>query len=220
MTLISDLTNINTPVSLEGESVLVAGGTRGIGAGVALRFAQAGASVFIVGRSQQAGSQVLQTLQAATIERKGRAQHSFISADLSEPKEVQSVVDLVASQWPGRGVDHVVLTQGGPPIKALDYTTSTGLDRGFSVQDLSRFGFAYLLSQRGLVQRSITCVLAPGQGSKSPLDPEDLDFRKAADAGRVYRGILGTPTRGARDSSIVDAFTQVRILLSSHAESR
>lgn len=209
MTLLADLAKTNAPVSLAGQSVLVTGGTRGIGAGVALRFAQAGAGVVVVGRSLSAGHEILSELQTATKARQGDAQHAFISVDLAEPSAVREVVDRIAQDTKGQGVDHVVLTQGGPPVKAIDPSTSTGLDRSYSVQCLSRFGFAYLLAERDLVRKSITTVMSPGQGSKKPLDADDLDLQKATASGRVWKGIWGTLSRGGRDASVVDAFSEV-----------
>lgn len=58
------------------------GGTSGIGAGVALRFAQLGCSrVLIVGRNEQRGNQVIEKLKASAKSRSFDAE--FIKADLS-----------------------------------------------------------------------------------------------------------------------------------------
>ena len=46
----------NVPISVVGERVVVGGGTQGIGAGIACRFAQGGAEVWIIGRNETKGT--------------------------------------------------------------------------------------------------------------------------------------------------------------------
>lgn len=51
----SVIANKNSSITTLGERVVVAGGTQGIGEGIACRFAQAGAEVWIVGRNESKG---------------------------------------------------------------------------------------------------------------------------------------------------------------------
>jgi NAD(P)-dependent dehydrogenase (short-subunit alcohol dehydrogenase family) len=43
----------NTGFDLTDKTAVIAGGSQGIGAGVAIRFAQAGANIIVIGRSQE-----------------------------------------------------------------------------------------------------------------------------------------------------------------------
>lgn len=45
----------NSSITTPGERIVVAGGTQGIGEGIACRFARAGAEVWIVGRNESKG---------------------------------------------------------------------------------------------------------------------------------------------------------------------
>ena len=67
----------NQNIRLEGKKVAVAGGTQGIGRATGERFAQAGASVWIIGRNEKLGSQVVEELKKA-----GAPKAEFIKGDL------------------------------------------------------------------------------------------------------------------------------------------
>ncbi|ETS82060.1 hypothetical protein PFICI_07062 [Pestalotiopsis fici W106-1] len=74
--------------SLEGETALVTGGTRGIGAAVAIALAEAGADILLVQRNTNV------TDTQKTIESLGR-KVSVYTADLSSPEDVRKVVPAV-----------------------------------------------------------------------------------------------------------------------------
>lgn len=90
------------------QSVIVTGGTKGVGFGIAQAFLSAGANVFICGRN--------------TPERLPHAngkQAVFIAADVRKPEESQQLIDTVLAQT-GR-LDVVINNAGGsPPVKAAD----------------------------------------------------------------------------------------------------
>lgn len=67
----------NQGLDLKGRTAAIAGGSQGIGAATAKRFAQAGADVFIVGRNAEKGQQVVNQLKQA-----GAPRAEFIQADL------------------------------------------------------------------------------------------------------------------------------------------
>ncbi len=85
-----------------GRTVIVTGGTRGIGRGIAERFLAAGADVFVCGRSAP------EELPAA----EGRVA-TFIPADVRMPEQAQAVVDAALTAT-GR-LDVLVNNAGGSP---------------------------------------------------------------------------------------------------------
>jgi NAD(P)-dependent dehydrogenase (short-subunit alcohol dehydrogenase family) len=95
-----------------GTVALVTGSTRGIGEGVAKRFADEGASVVVTGRSGGAGETV-----AADIRREG-GEAVFVPADLREPSEITALIDATAEEY-GR-IDTLVNNAGVQTETAVD----------------------------------------------------------------------------------------------------
>ncbi len=85
-----------------GRSVLVTGGARGLGRGIAERFLDAGADVVICGRNQP------DELPAG-----GSRQASFVAADVRDPEQSQRVIDACVERH-GR-LDVLVNNAGGAP---------------------------------------------------------------------------------------------------------
>lgn len=88
------------PLDFSGHTVLVTGGTRGIGRGIAERFAAAGATVVVCGRSAPDPNELTGTI-------------SFEAADVRDPDAVAALVDTVVERH-GR-LDVVVNNAGGAP---------------------------------------------------------------------------------------------------------
>ncbi len=83
---------------------VVTGSTRGIGEGIARRFAAEGASVVVTGRSAERGRTVVEEIRAAG----GEA--TFVRADMRDPAEIEALVDHAAAEY-GR-VDVLVNNAG------------------------------------------------------------------------------------------------------------
>jgi NAD(P)-dependent dehydrogenase (short-subunit alcohol dehydrogenase family) len=90
---------------LAGRRVVVTGGTRGIGAGIARGFLRAGAQVLVCGRGEPA------TLPAA-----GDRAAAFTRADVRDPEQARRLI-AVATELFG-GVDVLVSNAGGSPAAA------------------------------------------------------------------------------------------------------
>lgn len=91
-----------------GKSVIVTGGTKGVGRGITEAFLKAGAAVYICGRNAPE-SAITANNNAA----------KFIAADVRKPEESQSIIDTVLEET-GR-LDILINNAGGsPPIKAAD----------------------------------------------------------------------------------------------------
>lgn len=207
---VTDLTPSNRAV--------VAGGTQGIGAGIALRFALAGASVWVIGRSAQRGEEMVQKLHEASKEGLRRrakelsatdVDHAFLKADLSDVQEIKRVAGQVSSRAGRQGVDWLFESQGGPPTgNASD--TPAGIDSAFAVQCLSRYGLAKNLLNAGTIKQGVCFIAVPGQGGKKPIDLEDIELKS-----KRSRYGLNIPRSGARDSAVLDATLQVRFSLTN-----
>jgi NAD(P)-dependent dehydrogenase (short-subunit alcohol dehydrogenase family) len=90
------------PLDMSGKAVIVTGGCRGIGRGIAERFLDAGADVVICCRHEP-----------EALPRAGEREAQFIAADVREPEEVDKVIGFATNQF-GR-VDVLVNNAGGSP---------------------------------------------------------------------------------------------------------
>lgn len=215
MVSFSELSKKNASVDVTGQRALISGGTQGIGAGVALRFALAGASVWLVGRNETRANEVLETLRKASAEAQRRAaangkssssdaDHHFFQADLGTTSAVSKVAQQINAKAGKAGVDYLIETQGGPPHGAIEVNKG-GIESQFAVQVLSRVGLAKQLVQAGTIKRGVLMVAAPGQGGKTPIDVDDLDFVKSKSAGTWWSGPIGLMKKGSQASSLLDA---------------
>ena len=111
--------------SISGRSVLVTGGTKGIGKGLAAGFAAQGARVVITGRDAEAGQRTAAELTAA-----GGAV-TFAAGDVSDPDSCADVV--AATRQRHGGVDVVCCNAGIFPAATLEQMTPGQLDEVLSV---------------------------------------------------------------------------------------
>ena len=103
---------IESLLDFTGRAVLVTGGGRGIGAGIARRFAEAGAAVAVAYRSSAAGaSEVVASIEVTG----GRA--VALAADVTDEREVEELVEGAAEEL-GR-LDAVVNNAGIYPLVSL-----------------------------------------------------------------------------------------------------
>src|SRR6516165_769963 len=117
--------------SIAGRAVVVTGGTRGIGKGIASVFARNGAKVLITGRDAevaQAAADELHT-QAAAAERPGEA--SFVLADVASREDCRRVA-AIAQERLG-GIDVLCANAGIFPDASLEDVTEDDLDQVFAV---------------------------------------------------------------------------------------
>ncbi|GHF26521.1 SDR family NAD(P)-dependent oxidoreductase [Pseudolysinimonas yzui] len=101
--------------SLHGRVAVVTGGTRGLGEGFARALAQAGAQVAIIGRDDEKGQRVSESIAAT------EAAPLYLHADITQPDEVRSVLSSVLDHF---GRADILVNNAGTCIHspALDVT--------------------------------------------------------------------------------------------------
>lgn len=100
-------------LDLSGKIVLVTGGSSGLGAGIALRFAQAGADVVVCSRCP--ADETCHAIQAA-----GGKSLNLIT-DLTDPAQVSALFNEIAAAW--APVDILINNAGVYPVSSLLDTT-------------------------------------------------------------------------------------------------
>lgn len=100
---------------LENKTVIVTGGSKGIGKDIALSFAELGANVIIVGRNQEALSQTLGELRAF------QGKNKAVSIDVNDITGVNKMVEGLVSEF---GTVDVLVNNAGVniPKPALEVT--------------------------------------------------------------------------------------------------
>ncbi|WP_121743691.1 SDR family NAD(P)-dependent oxidoreductase [Natronorubrum halophilum] len=84
-----------TPSRLVDRTAIITGSTRGIGAGIARRFASEGANVVINGRSEAAGEAVAREITNASTP--GEA--AFIEADMGDPERITELITSAVDRF-------------------------------------------------------------------------------------------------------------------------
>ena len=116
--------------SLEGRHALVGGSTQGIGRACAMAFAQAGASVTLVGRNPEALAKVIGELPST----KAQA-HRTLCVDYADWRKVQAAVE---GHVGAHGTVHIVLhNTGGPSPGAAIDAAPEDFAKGFELHVLT-----------------------------------------------------------------------------------
>ncbi|MGH2897706.1 MAG: SDR family NAD(P)-dependent oxidoreductase, partial [Solirubrobacteraceae bacterium] len=131
---------------LDGKVALVTGAGRGIGAGIALGFAEAGADVVCAARTQAEIDQV-----AAQVRGRGRRALA-VPCDVMERAQLEALVARAMSEF-GR-IDILVNNAGGSPWKPFLRTSEREFEDSFrfnvtSAFLLARFAVPHMLAAGG-----------------------------------------------------------------------
>jgi len=110
--------------SLRNKSVIVTGGTKGIGKGIATVFARLGAQVCVLGRNESDGATVVEALR----ESGGRVK--FYRGDVKEQADMEKAAATVAAEF--GGVDILCANAGIFPQAKLEEMTESAWDDVFA----------------------------------------------------------------------------------------
>ena len=165
--------------AMRGSTVLVTGGTGGIGLATAAGLAGLGARVGIVGRSAARGADA-----AATMRRRvPSAQVDVFEADLSTQADVRRLSDQVKATYPR--LDVLVNNVGG--YWAHRHVTPDGLEHTFALNHLAPFLLTHELLDR-LVASAPARVVTVSSGAQAMgrIDLDDLQGEHAYSGQRAY----------------------------------
>lgn len=120
-----------------GRTVLVTGGTAGIGRAAALELARRGAAVVIVGRNRRRGKAAIAQMEQET----GEARHHFLPADLATLAGVRRLAAEVRDRFDD--LDVLFNNAGGFFLRRR--LTEDGYERTFALNHLAPFLLTHLL---------------------------------------------------------------------------
>lgn len=169
-----------TAATLAGKTILVTGGTSGIGFIAAQALAEMGATVVIVGHHAARAQDAADRIQRAA----GTTDVQALVADLSSMGEVRTLAEQVQQRWPR--LDVLLNNAGG--VFMTRQTTVDGYEHTFAVNHLAPFLLTNLLLDRikaDAPSRIITVSSMAHKGQRIHLD--DLNQTKRGySAWRAY----------------------------------
>lgn len=163
--------------SMTGKTVLVTGGTGGIGLATAAGLAGLGARVGIVGRDEGRARAAAERIRTAG------GDVDVFTADVSSRREVQRLAEQVLAAYPR--LDVLVNNVGG--YWATRHATEDGLERTFAVNHLAPFLLTNLLLDRlrsSAPARVVT--VSSGAQAMGRIDFDDLQGVRSYSGQRAY----------------------------------
>jgi NAD(P)-dependent dehydrogenase (short-subunit alcohol dehydrogenase family) len=163
---------------MAGRTVLVTGGTGGIGRATALGLATMGAHLAIIGRDRGRAEGVAREIRAA-----GGGQVDVLVADVSSQSEVRRLADHVLQRL--SRIDVLVNNVGG--YWNTRHVTADGLERTFALNHLAPFLLTNLLLDR-LKQSAPARVVTVSSNAQAMgrIDFDDLQGERSYSGARAY----------------------------------
>jgi NAD(P)-dependent dehydrogenase (short-subunit alcohol dehydrogenase family) len=163
---------------MAGRTVLVTGGTAGIGRATALGLARMGAHLAVTGRDRGRAEGAASEVRAA-----GGGQVDVFLADLSSQSEVRRLADEVLHRL--SRIDVLVNNAGG--YWNTRHVTADGLERTFALNHLAPFLLTNLLLDR--LRRSAPArviTVSSNAQAQGRIDFDDLQGERSYSGARVY----------------------------------
>jgi NAD(P)-dependent dehydrogenase (short-subunit alcohol dehydrogenase family) len=164
---------------MQGKTIVITGGTSGIGEVAAMRLAGMGARIVLVARSKSRGEATLAQLEKAA----PGLGHKIHYADISRLADMKKVASEIAASEPR--ID-VLINNAGALFNARRVTPD-GFEYTFATNHMAYFVMTEILRDRLLASvpaRIINTASAAHQGAK--LDLDDLQSEKGFFGFRVY----------------------------------
>lgn len=170
---------IETSGSMTGRTVLITGGTGGIGKATAIGLARLGARVGIVGRDAARAEAAAADIRSIS----GDGAVDVFIADVSSQAEVRRLAAEVLEAYPR--LDVLVNNVGG--FWAHRHVTADGLERTLAVNHLAAFLLTELLLERLKASAPARIVtVSSGAQSMGRIDFDDLQGKAAYSGQRAY----------------------------------
>src|SRR5437660_3449651 len=164
---------------MAGRTVLVTGGTGGIGKATAIGLATMGARVGITGRVLARAEQAAADIRAAS----GNPAVDVFAADMSSQAEVRRLAAAVLDAYPR--LDVLVNNVGG--FWAHRQPTADGLERTFALNHLAPFLLTNLLLGRLMASAPARVVtVSSGEQARGRMDFDDLQGARDYSGQRAY----------------------------------
>lgn len=140
----------NNPFSLEGKTILVVGGSRGIGRATAIQCANMGGTIVDLARNPK-------TLQSAIDNMDGEG-HKFFSVDITDSEAVKAILPELPV------VDGVVLCAGIGAMKPFLFCSREDYDRVFNLNFFSTIDLLRLLVKKKKLNKGASVVFVSSIG--------------------------------------------------------
>ena len=164
---------------MDGKTVVVTGGTSGIGEVAAKRLAQMGARIVLIARDKSRAAATLRRLR----ERGPKLAHSVHHADLTRLAEMKRVAAQIASQEPR--ID--VLINNAGALFGTRQVTEDGLEYTFALNHMAYFVMTEGLRERLTASAPARIVnTASASHYEAMLDFNDLQSEKGFSATKAY----------------------------------
>jgi NAD(P)-dependent dehydrogenase (short-subunit alcohol dehydrogenase family) len=161
-------------IRLDRETVVVTGGTDGIGKAIARRLVIAGADVFIVGRDADKGKRAANELGGAT----GHERVHFMQADLSLMRDTERLAHGIKARI--SRLHRLVLCAG--VVRGRRLLTAEGFESNFATNYLSRFVLTEqllpLLAAAGRPRAAARIVVIGGAAMNGRIRYDDINLNK------------------------------------------
>jgi retinol dehydrogenase 14 len=165
--------------SMTGKTVLITGGTGGIGKAAAIGLASMGARVGITGRDRDRAERAAKDIEAES----GNPAVDVFVADLSSQAEVRRLADQVLAAYPQ--LDVLVNNVGG--FWAHRHQTADGLEHTFALNHLAPFLLTNLLLDRLITSAPARVVtVSSGAHTMGRIDFDDLTGEQDYSGQRAY----------------------------------
>jgi dehydrogenase/reductase SDR family member 12 len=183
--------------ALRGRTVVLTGGTSGIGRAAAFQLVQLGADLVLVGRNREKTEQVGQVLRAAG----GSGNVAIEIADLSLMADTRALAKRIVNHYPAV---HVLINNAGALLNQRE-TTVEGIEKTLATDLLSPFLLTELLRPALTTGRPARVVNVSSGGmytrgiDLNNLDSAQGDYNGAEAYARAKRGLVMLTELWARD---------------------